>query len=361
MAILDANEQYTAFVELGRNDQPVWGGKKEFEKFNAGKLSKSEWDSKRLRPIRIQGQANRKSNRLFDFLQLHKQILIYKPNKDTRIPISFKIGFNQKRDIEYLVDNIGVIPITVTLKQGQICFSFEQEKVEPVVPVIGRTMGIDLNPSSVGCTISDLDNFDTEIFSQLFQMTNKTRQNANKRKHETIQIAHRIVAIARHFHVQKISMENLTMGAANANKGRRFNRLVNNEWNRELIQWTISKLCSKFGIKLVFAYCQYSSTIGNVLHRHLADACASAKEIGRRASCSRSYESCINPPTNFESIELLTQWKDEGVITNEVFSNWKELHIFITKTRKLKYRVPITSIGLRFYIIKSGVTVFSYH
>jgi IS605 OrfB family transposase len=337
MAILDAQIQYKTHISLKRTNKVVWGGKDNFTKLSQGKISKEQWDELRLRPIIIQGEVNEKSNRLFDFSELNKNILIYKPNRKTKILIPFKIGKNQKKEITYLMNNIGVIPIQVQLKKNQICFSYEQEK-ESIKTISNRIMGIDMNPNYIGISIIQDNKL---IKSKMFKWSDKARGDDNKRKFETSQISHSIIQMAIHYRCETIALEELTMGSKNANKGRNFNRLCNNEWNRNQFQWQINKLCDKYGMKCISVNAAYSSTIGNILHRNLPDACASAQEIARRAKFKFTKKLCLYPEMNFNQIAILNQWKEYDLLNLTDNSSWKELHNQI-KNAKIKYRVPLT-------------------
>ncbi len=354
MAILDARNQWETNT---KKHKMIWGGRKNFKKLCQGKIIKEVWDKLRLRPMVIQGEFSKKSNRLFDFSQIQNNILIYKPNRKTKILITFKIGWNQKKEIEYLSKNIGAIPIQVTLKENQICFTYEQEKFElKVIP--NRIMGIDMNPNYIGITIIDENKL---IKAKLFKWSDKARKDDNKRNHETSMIAHNIIDMARHYQCETLALEELTMGASNAKKGKNFNRLCNNEWNRTQFQWLIKKLSDKFGMKCISVNAAYSSTIGNILHRDLPDACGAAKEIARRAPYKFIKKLCLYPETNFSILPLLNQWKEEGVADLTGVISWMDLHNQI-KNLKLKYRVPLSNFTYAvsdFASMQSGITTFN--
>jgi hypothetical protein len=102
-----------------------------------------------------------------------------------------------------------------------------------------------MNPNNIGISITDLGK---DVFHEVFKFTDGTRTNKNKRNHETKEIACRIIKLALHFHVSMIVFEELTMGARNAKKCKNFNRLCNNEWNRNLFQLQIRKLSDRYNI-----------------------------------------------------------------------------------------------------------------
>ena len=69
------------------------------------------------------------------------------------------------------------------------------------------------------------------------------------------------------------------------NKGKKFNKLVNNLWNRNALVNNLTKRCNIFNIKLLKVKPEYSSFIGNFLYRslNLPDMILASIELGRRA------------------------------------------------------------------------------
>jgi len=366
MAVLDAVQEFNIYKSKKKDYKIIWGGRKTFEKRRSNKISADQWHELRNRPVKIQGETNQKSNRLFDFSKLDQDILIYKPNKNNKIEIPFKISKNQRKEIIYLLNNISKMPIQVLLKKNQICLTYEQEKIENIDKITNRILGIDMNPNNIGISITDNG---SDVFHEVFKFTDKTRKNKNKRNHETKEIACRIIKLAEHFHVSMVVLEELTMGSRNTKKGRGFNRLVNNEWNRNLFQWQIRKLSDRYNIECKLVNCAYSSTIGNVLFRNLPDPCAAAKEIARRGPNKYVKSLCMYPNTNLSKVRVLNQWKEEEAVglllakilrednTSPIASKWVEIHNAIKKSG-IKYRVPLEDINscvFRFNSIKSGI------
>ena len=168
--------------------------------------------------------------------------------------------------------------------------------------------------------------------------------------------------MAIHYQCEAIALEELTMGSRDAGKGRNFNRLCNNEWNREQFQWLIKKLCDKYNIKCIPVNCAYSSTIGNILHRNMPDPCAAACEISRRAKYKYVKKLCIYPEVNFSEIPILNQWKKEGLNDLTDCDSWKDLHDKL-KNSAIKYRVPLDCftqfLVSDFSSTKSGIVIYS--
>ena len=361
-AIKSAQAEFDAHVALGRDTSVVWGGKQNFKKLQKDQITKEEWYELRQRPIISQGEKLQKSNRLFDLTKLNQHTIIYKPNAETKLPIQFHVGKNQQAQLNYLIKNIGKIAITVTFDKDYICLSYEQEKLPLENQLTNRYLAVDMNPQTIGVTIIDfVDGKERLVKAQTFELNNEVINDPNKRDYETAQIAHAIMKMAKHYRVGNVVLEKLTMGAKDNKKGRNFNKLVNNNWNRNQFNWLIQKLCDKFQIEFIQVNCAYSSTIGNTLHRYLPDACAAAWEIARRGFYKYEKKLCMYPPTNFDRLPILRRWKNARKLESIDVSSWKELHD-VYKSAKLKYRVSLKSLklsGIEFCCSRSGITCLS--
>jgi hypothetical protein len=77
----------------------------------------------------------------------------------------------------------------------------------------------------------------------------------------------------------------LKINSDDKNKGKKFNKLVNNLWNRNALVNNLAKRCNIFNIKLLKVKSEYSSFIGNFLYRslNLPDMILASIELGRRA------------------------------------------------------------------------------
>ena len=360
-AILDAQAQYDSHKSLGIS-KPIWGTKSNFKKRSIGKLSRNDWKESRLRPMNIQGEAIKKSNRLFDFSKLIDNIILYKPTKETKIEIPVRFSKNQLIQKQYLLSIIGKKPISVQLKKGQICLSYEQDKLPKTDRLNYRVLGIDMNPNYIGISIIDYkDNKEKLVTSRIYKWSDEARTNDNKRDHETKEIAHSIIKYANRYKVSTIGIENLTMGSKDNKKGRNFNKLVNNEWNRNNFEWLITKLCDTNNIILNNVNCAYSSTIGNILHPELPDAAAAAWEISRRAKYIYQKTLCMYPIFDIDDNRIRNRWKKDVFETFIGCENWVALHNQI-KTAKLKYRNQLDSYvsAVRdLKSIKSGIRIYT--
>ena len=67
-------------------------------------------------------------------------------------------------------------------------------------------------------------------------------------------------------------------------KGKKFNRLCNNNWCRDKLVNNLNKWCNIYGVKLIKVKPEYSSFLGNLVYRslRLPDMILSSIEISRR-------------------------------------------------------------------------------
>ena len=145
------------------------------------------------------------------------------------------------------------------------------------------------------------------------------------------------------FGIEKLDIESKDSG-----KGRRINRLVNNQWNRSIFYENIKKRCNIVGIKFIEVRAEYRSFIGNIVYRSekLPDMILSSIEIGRR-----SYEfnlqyvlkekqvkkNIIFPEISNKLNENIQRSLEELKIVFD-WKNLKKLYDFLKNT-KCKYRI----------------------
>ena len=79
-------------------------------------------------------------------------------------------------------------------------------------------------------------------------------------------------------------IEDLDIKSKDAERGRGYNRLVNNNWCRNKLELNLQKRCNIFDIKFVKVKPDFSSFVGNFLFRslNLPDMVLASIEIGRR-------------------------------------------------------------------------------
>ena len=252
-------------------------------------------------------------------------------------------------------------------------------------------MSIDMNPNYIGWSIIDwksesdfniiksgvisikkLNDYDQSLKNKGYSSESKERKYiSNKRNYETLQIAKNLINKALYYKCQIFSIEDLNIKSGDTNKGRRFNKLVNNSWCRNKLVNNLCKRCNIFGIKFIQVKPEYSSFIGNFLFRtlNLPDPILASIEISRRG-----YEFYNQYITKVKEIKKniiqpkIDQFRNFFVKSLEEFNledNWldfRQLYLYFKKF-KLKYRLSTDQFNLQFSRVfsdKSQLSVYNY-
>ena len=237
-------------------------------------------------------------------------------------------------------------------------------------------MSIDLNPNYIGYSIVDwksssefkvitsgvysikhLNDLDFNLKGKSISSDDPKRiYLSNKRQHEILEISKNLINKAIYYKCSIFSMEDLSIKSSDKENGKRFNKLVNNLWCRNLLVNNISKRCNIFKIKLLKVKPEYSSFIGNFLFRNLnlPDMVLSSIEISRRA-----YEFNCQYITKTKNIKkniiqpLVSDFKDliikslEEFNINEKFESLIDIYYFFKKYG-MKYRISFDN-NQKFY------------
>jgi len=368
----------------------------ELTKNSKDKELRKEWKEKRKYFYLTQGDAVQKGNRFFDFSEISNGILIFKPNRDTKIKIECKItnrsNNSKTKDLIKTLETMAInkqISLGVKFSKNEIHVSYDecvindtlidvkkmriglkknienederkevfkkemQDSWQKIFDKKGllsrRYLGIDLNPNYVGIVIADKlsDNpeGDFKVIHQEYTNYNKLNRNLglrsshprvksdnNRRKHEIKDSFAYIFKLAKHFKVSHFVIEDLEFKKRDLGN-KKVNGLINNKWCRELIKETIIKNTNILGMELLEVNAAYSSYIGNILY-DVFDPVAAATEITRRGMVKFVRGSSIFPPFH-------TPWSTNGFDKElsekmdgriEECDDWKELCAEIKKS-----------------------------
>ena len=358
-----------------KDDKIIFGGKKNFFDRLKGKISKSEYQNKRLSPIYSIGEiVNKsvKSNRKFHIEQ-DLDIITFKPNKSTRIELKL-IGLGNRKSILsklYKKQERKEIKITYKLDSQHIYISFDEQDIYnfDYPKIENRIISIDLNPNYIGYSIVDwksssefniiksgvysikhLNDLDFNLKGKGFNSFSKERiYLSNKRQHEILEISKNLINKAIYYKCSIFSIEDLSIKSSDKENGKQFNKLVNNNWNRNLIVNNLTKRCNIFKIKLLKVKPAYSSFIGNFLFRslNLPDMILSSIEISRRAYefynqyviKTKNIKKNIIQPYISDFNDLIIKSLEEFNI-NEKFDSLVDIYYFFKKM-KFKYRLSL--------------------
>ena len=329
--LLEAKGMAEKDGEKGR----IFGGKSNFEKRKAGKITNEQWKQLRIQPLSVIGEASKKGNRKFNF-DIENNKLVFKVNKKQHIEITLpKLKKTLKRVMRKLQESCKecLAPISFRISESYIWIIYDEKKLaSPIYSgKAGRTCAIDLNPEYIGCVILDGNQV---VKSKLFNFKQLTNSSSNKLKHELSQTAKSLISFAKSHNCSSFAIEQLNIKNKNHGKGKKFNKLINNKWNRNYLINQLVKRTNIEGIGLTLVNPAYSSIIGNLVHQ-LPDAISAAIEIGRRSRKGAPFY----PVVISEDI-LANRWKEAQGWS---YNNWKELTSCL-KNSKVRYRVSMSNI-----------------
>ena len=386
-----------AFYDIPQKEKVIFGGKKNyFDRLN-GKITKEQFKLNKLSSVYSIGEIVNKSVKSNRFFHLEQELdkIIFKPNKETRIQLSL-VGVGNRISLLkklYQKQENKEIKIGYKLDLNYVYICFEETDIQKfeTKQIKNRVLALDLNPNYIGWSIvdwksesefklvksgiysiKDLNDKDFELKGKHYSSESKERIYLNnKRKYETLQIAKNIINKAIYYKCQIVSIEDLKINSDDKNKGKKFNKLVNNLWNRNALVDNLQKRCNIFNIKLLKVKPEYSSFIGNFLYRslNLPDMVLASIELGRRA-----YEFYNQYITKEKQIKKnivrpnLTEFRELYLKSLEEFKLqpvWKDLIelYYEFKKSKLKYRLSIDDFHLQFsrsISLKSDVSEFIF-
>ncbi len=363
---------------LLHNDKVIFGGKKLFIDRCQNKISKEEFKIKKLRPIYSVGESPQKANRKFSIIT--ENHIIFKPTKEEHFLLEINPSKNYQKYLSRLSDlaNQKKIPIDFKLDLNYVYITFDLNKLkfERIISdkIKDRYFAIDMNPNYVGYTVIDwidgqnykiidkgcfslkkLNDYDDSLKGKGFSSESKERKYiSNKRNYEISDIAHKLERITNHYKCEFFVMEDLSIPSKDNGKGKRFNRLCNQQWCRNRFCNIIKKLCKLDKIKILEVIPNYSSFIGNLVYRKekLPDFVLASIEISRRGY-EFNHQYILKDKEikknivfgNFDEDEVVYIQSLEELGISEQFSSFKELYDKVKKS-KVRYRFPLENSSL---------------
>lgn len=349
-----AIKEGAVLYKLNGNKRILFGGKNNLRQYMRGIIDKTVFKYRRMFPIGIQGEKRCKGNRLFSFEFEHQQ-LVYKPNKERHVEIKFlpmrkKIAKELSKVQELVMQN--KITVSVKLSDKYVWLTYDEtlindERFKKLRSK--RVLGIDMNPNYIGLSIIEFDKNDefTVLHKQVFDLSQLTKSSGkestdskskyltNKLRYETIAIAHEISKLVDVWKCKTVAIEDLSIKPSDKKKGKNFNKLCNNKWERNLFVDKLKMLANLHKFNLVEVSPAYSSQVGNIAYgsENTPDMVAASIEMARRAY--RKFDKGWFYP-KFKIQFRDEQWKQ----TLGSVENWKELFYKI-KESKLKYRFQL--------------------
>lgn len=382
--------QYEA-RQLKDKDSVIFGGKYNFIQRCKGKISKQSFQENRLIPIYSVGEACKQGNRKFQILSENE--ILFKPSRTDHFILKLpKLRSNYMKDLiklKLVQDSCGA-PLTYKLGLKYISISFEDSLINSAAidSVQDRVFAVDLNPNYIGWSVVDWKDSENYNVIDSGVISNKLMNDAqyslhtasdakeriylnNKQSFENNDTAKYITKLALHYQCQLFSIEKLEIVTKDNKNGKRYNRLVNNQWNRQIFYQRLKKYCDRFNIKMYEVVANYSSFEGNLIYREtgLPDMCLASIELGRRAYefhhqyvlQDKPKEKNIMFDTSKKAHDQIMQSLEE-LHYKKAFEDIKSLYKEL-KTLDLKYRVPLEKSILKTVCskksIKSKVLLYS--
>jgi len=409
-ALIKAKAMFNASEEYDR--KVIFGGKKLFIKRCQNKISKKDFQIQKIPPLFIVGEAPQKGNRKV-VLNIENNKILLKLTKDIHIELKIPKAKHIRKDYLQRIQDLAIkrlIPFTFSINQERIFISFEELMPSDLIKINkkqNRIMALDLNPNFIGYSIIDWTNEEKfniiktglisikEINDKEFNIKSikyelkkqgifgearkelfykKYSHIKNKRKHEIVEVAKQLYNIGKSHNIEYFSIEKLDMKSKDHKKGTKYNRLVNNNWSRNLLEHQLEKRFKVIDIKMLRILPNYSSLIGNLVYRNLQfpDPILSSIEINRRTfkfvgkfiKKVKNYDRIVLPSFKLLRKAVSTSLEECGHKLNPDIHNWKSLGDEI-KTLKLRYRVSLAeakspSSVLRLKSSKSLVKVFEF-
>ena len=386
-----------AFYDIPQKEKIIFGGKKNYFDRLKGKITKEQFKLNKLSSIYSIGEIVNKSVKSNRFFHLEQELdkITFKPNKDTRIQLNL-IGVGNRISILkklYQKQENKEIKIGYKLDLNYVYICFEETDIQKfeTSQIKNRVLALDLNPNYIGWSIVDwklenqfnivksgiysikkLNDKDFDLKGKHYSSDSKERiYLLNKRNYEVLQIAKNIINKAIYYKCQIVSIEDLKINSDDKNKGKKFNKLVNNLWNRNALVNNLIKRCNIFNINLLKVKPEYSSFIGNFLYRslNLPDMVLSSIELSRRAyeyynqyiSKTKEIKKNIVRP-NLTSFKKLYLKSLEEFKLQPIYKDLIELYYEFKKS-KFKYRLSIDKFNLQFsrsISLKSDISEFIF-
>jgi len=313
-------------TELQIDKKLYFGGKSNFFKRKFNKIN----NLNKLTPLEVRGSSsdpngNRKAC-------LNGSIFTFKPNRKIKYDIELKLSKNESRLLSIIEEESkqGLNYFNFEINEKYVWISFNEPVLEKHESKKDRYLGIDLNPNWLA--ISILDSGSKEIFKELIDLRLLNKSKRNKKLFEIIQINKHIINLCKHYQVQYVCIEDLIINSKNHKLGKYFNKLINNDWNRNYLVNNLTKWLNISSIKYKMVNPFYTSFIGQVKNIDDYDSIAASKEVAYRAYLMSKGIKVSDYVNNFLSDLVSTHWKE--MIPN--INTYKEMYDYFKSSKKSK-------------------------
>lgn len=312
-------------LELQTDNKLYFGGKSNFLKKKYNKVN----NYSKLISLDMRGSTSDFGNRKAE-LDITNNLIIFKPKRGIKYEIPLNLSKGERKMLLKLENQCenkqNYFNIKIDLNFIWISFDETRLPVDTVHEYIdNRILGIDLNPNYIALSI--LDNGIKEVYKEIIDLTELNKKDKNKKQYELSVLNKYIINLVKGFHVEYVSLEDLNIKSKDNGKGKNYNRLVNNNWNRNYFVNNLVKLLNINGMKYKFVNPFYTSFIGQIKNQLDYDSIAASKEVAYR--CYLSKDKIVDYVNNFLSSSVTTQWKE--MLPN--VNTYKDLYNYFKKSK----------------------------
>ena len=365
----------TQLIKDKGEKQLIFGGRKNFINRCKGKITKDEFLNKRLSKLFIIGEANQHGNRMV-VINDDLESFTFKPTLKDKIVLSVNGRYKRYKTLLnklYYLQQDKQISITYQLDNEYVYLTYDETLLNQYIryqPIKNRIFAIDLNPNYIGwsvvdwkdsskfevvksgvISIKDINDIDFGLKSKSSESKERIYIN-NKRTFETYEISKLLVNTAIYYRCEVFGLEELDIKSKDTTRGKHYNKLVNNVWNRNKLVNNIKKRCDIYSIRVMLAKPNYSSFVGNFLFRDLKlpDMTLASIEIGRR--CYEFKTQYINKSKDKRKNIILpdvNDFNDRYIKSLEEFGIPGEIRDLVgvynfLKNAKSRYRVSLDEL-----------------
>jgi len=317
-------------TELQIETKLYFGGKNNFFKRKYKKIKSLDKNF----PLEMRGSCNDRGNRKASLVE---DKFIFKPSKGIKYEIDLKLSKNEAKMLSIIEQESKLQKNYFNFKidKEYIYISFNEPKIYNYKSKLSRYLGIDLNPNWIAISIQYIDK---EVFKEIIDLKILNKQNTNKKHFELVEIVKHIINLCKTYQVEYVFLEELNIKSSDKNKGRIYNKLLNNDWNRNLVVNNLIKHLNINNIKYRLINPYYTSFIGQIKYINTYDSLAASKEIIYRGYLMINNITVNDYVSNFLSSLVSTHWKK---MVPEV-STYKDLYNYYKSKSKASYRFLFT-------------------
>ena len=291
--------------EIKVDGKLYFGGKKSFFKRKYHKINSYD----KSIPLDIQGETNgRKGNRKAN-LDIENNQLIFKPFRGEKINIPLKLSKNEKQLLSVIQERCenNEDYFNIKIDSKFVYISFNEPNIYQHNYKKNRFLGIDLNPNYIALSIMDKNK---EVYKEIIDLKTLNKQSTkNKKKYELTQVNKYITNLAKGYNVEYVCLEDINIKSKNNKKGKHFNKLVNNDWDRNYTTNNLCKWLTIYGIKYLMVNPYYTSFIGQMKYESDYDSIAASKEVAYRGYLKVNNYNTYDYIQSFLGQQTTTHWK----------------------------------------------------